>query len=82
LLARRGEPVRAVIESMNGPRSCTDARGVGLGVLVADAHKIQGACAAGLQDRPDRRAGLGGCFLSTSTRRFPPVTSMPRPRLG
>ena len=58
-LVRRlaGEQVRAVIESMNGARFVHDTlEEHGWEVLVADAQKVKGPGAAGVQDRQDRCA--------------------------
>src|SRR5215210_8996150 len=55
-----GHRVGAVIESMTGARFVHDTlEEVGWEVLVADAQKVKGAGAAGLQDRPHRRARAG-----------------------
>jgi transposase len=52
-VARHRQPVRAVIESINGARFVHDALAeVGWEVLVADAQKVKGVGAVGLQDRP------------------------------
>jgi hypothetical protein len=54
------EPVCAVIESMTGARLVHDTlERVGWAVEIADAQKVKGSRAAGLQDRHDRLAGLG-----------------------
>jgi hypothetical protein len=46
-----------VIESMHGARFVHDTlEECGWEVLVADAYKVKGLGAAGVQDRPDRRA--------------------------
>jgi transposase len=56
----RGERVRAVIESMTGARFIHDTlEELGWEVLVADAHKGQGAGAVGVRDRQDRCARVG-----------------------
>jgi hypothetical protein len=55
-----GSRVRAVIESMNGARFVHDTlEEHGWEVLVADAQRVKGAGAAGLQDRPHRCPGAG-----------------------
>jgi hypothetical protein len=57
----QGQPVRAVIESMTGARFIHDTlEELGWEVLVADAQKVKGAGAVGVQDRQGRRAGAGG----------------------
>ena len=54
----------AVIESMTGARFVHDTlEEHGWEVLVADAHEGQGAGAAGVQDRQDRRARAGRAVL-------------------
>src|SRR5215208_1445166 len=68
-LAKRlqGRRVRAVIESMNGARFVHDTlEEHGWEVLVADAQKVKGAGAAGLQDRPHRRQGAGRVVVARS----------------
>src|SRR3954452_5901704 len=59
-LARHGEPIRAAIESMNGARFVHDRLELA-GWQVRDRRRAEGegAGAAGLQDRPDRRLGAG-----------------------
>jgi hypothetical protein len=55
-----GRVVRGVIESMNGAPFVHDPLAEhGWEVLIADATKVKGAGAAGLQDRQDRRACAG-----------------------
>ena len=50
-LARHREPIRAAIESMNGARFVHDRLELhGWRVEIADAQKVKGAGAAGLQD--------------------------------
>jgi hypothetical protein len=62
-----GRRVRAVIESMNGARFVHDRlEEHGWEVLIADAQKVKGAGAAGLQDRQDRRRGAGRAVLARS----------------
>ena len=62
-----GRRVRAVIESMNGARFVHDTlEEHGWEVLVADAQKVKGAGAAGLQDRPHRRQGAGRVVVARS----------------
>jgi transposase len=62
-VARYRQPVRAVIESMNGARFVHDTlEEHGWEVLVADAQKVKGARAAGVQDRQDRRTGARGAL--------------------
>jgi transposase len=68
-LARRviahGEPVRGVIESMTGARFVHDQlEEMGWDVLIADAAKVKGVGAVGVQDRQDRRAGPGAAFAA------------------
>ena len=64
-LARRigevyGEPVCAVVESMTGARLVHDTlEQEGWDVEIADAQKVKGLGAAGLQDRQDRLARAG-----------------------
>src|SRR5215216_5665621 len=54
-VARRGAPVRAAIESMNGARFVHDRLELhGWRVEIADAQKVKGVGTARLQDRPDR----------------------------
>lgn len=49
-----------MIESMSGARFVHDAlERLGWEVLIADAQKVKGLPAVGLQDRPDRRARPG-----------------------
>jgi transposase len=53
-------PVRAVIESMNGARFVHDTlERCGWEVQIADAQKVKGAGAVGVQDRPHRCVGAG-----------------------
>jgi hypothetical protein len=55
-----GSPVRGVIESMNGARFVHDRlEEHGWEVLIADATKVKGPGAVGVQDRQDRRARPG-----------------------
>ena len=55
--------VRAAIESMNGARFVHDTlERCGWEVEVADAQKVKGLGAFGVQDRPDRRLGAGGAL--------------------
>jgi hypothetical protein len=66
-LARRvaATRVRAVIESMNGARFVHDTlEELGWEVLIADAQKVNGASAVGVQDRQDRRARAGGALAA------------------
>src|SRR5215207_5937164 len=57
-VGRHGLAVRGVIESMTGARFVHDRlEELGWDVLIADAAKVKGVGAAGLQDRQDRRAG-------------------------
>ena len=68
-LARRviahREPVRGVIESMTGARFVHDGlEELGWDVLIADAAKVKGVGAVGVQDRQDRRAGPGAAFAA------------------
>src|SRR4051794_28250589 len=66
-VAGHRQPVRAVIESMNGARFVHDSlEERGWEVLVADAHKGQGSGAVGVQDRQDRRAGPGRALPARS----------------
>src|SRR4051812_35066579 len=59
-LDRHGAPIRAAIESMNGARFVHDRLELaGWQVEIADAQKVKGLGAAGLQDRPHRRLGAG-----------------------
>jgi transposase len=52
--------VRAAIESMNGARFVHDTlERCGWEVEVADAQKVKGPWAVGVQDRPHRRVGAG-----------------------
>jgi hypothetical protein len=52
--------VRAIVESMNGARFVHDTlEAQGWDVLVADAQRVKGRGAAGVQERQDRRAGAG-----------------------
>jgi hypothetical protein len=67
-LARRAamhdRSVRGVIESMNGARLVHDwLEELGWDVLIADARKVKGPGAFGLQDRQDRRRGAGGAVV-------------------
>jgi transposase len=74
-----GRRVRAVIESMNGARFVHDTleeHGWGE-VLVADAQKVKRAGAAGLQDRPHRRARAGRAVLA----RLVPAIWLPDPTI-
>jgi hypothetical protein len=58
-----GLAVRGVIESMTGARFVHDRlEELGWDVLIADAAKVKGPGAAGLQDRPHRCAGAGGAL--------------------
>jgi transposase len=67
-LARRvdevhAESVCAVVESMTGARTVHDTlEQQGWDVEIADAHKVKGPGAAGLQDRQDRLDGPGGAL--------------------
>jgi hypothetical protein len=55
-----GPAVRGVIESMNGARFVHDRlEEHGWEVLIADAQKVKGSGAVGVQDRQDRRQGAG-----------------------
>jgi transposase len=55
-----GPAVRGVIESMNGARFVPDRlEEQGWEVLIADATKVKGVGAVGVQDRQDRRQGAG-----------------------
>jgi transposase len=55
-----GEPVCSVTWSMTGARLVHDTlEQEGWDVEIADAQKVKGAGAAGLQDRQDRLAGTG-----------------------
>ena len=59
--------VRAVIESMNGARFVHDRlEELGWDVLIADAQKVKGPGAVGVQDRQDRRARVGRAVLARS----------------
>src|SRR6266516_5655206 len=59
-VAGHGAPVRAAIESMNGARFVHDRLELaGWQVEIADAQKVKGLAPLGLQDRPDRRLGVG-----------------------
>ncbi len=62
-----GEPVRGVVESMNGARFVHDELVAhGWEVLFADAQKVKGLGAAGVQDRQDRCPGAGRAVVSGS----------------
>src|SRR6201993_1960238 len=61
------ESVRGVVESMNGARFVHDELvRYGWEVLVADAQRVKGAGAIGVQDRQDRRQGVGGAVVPGS----------------
>ena len=60
-----GRRVRAVIESMNGARFVHDTlEERGWEVLIAEAQRVKGAGAAGVQDRQDRCPGAGRAVLA------------------
>ena len=62
------ECVRGVVESMNGARFVHDELvGYGWEVLVADAQRVKGAGAVGVQDRQGGRPGAGGAVVSRSS---------------
>src|SRR3954466_9551790 len=66
-LGEFGQPVTAVIESMNGARVIHDQLELrGWTVEIADAGLGQGFRAAGLQDRQDRRLGAGRAVAAGS----------------
>src|SRR3954462_492856 len=66
-LGEFGQPVTAVIESMNGARFIHDQLELrGWTVEIADAGLGQGLHAAGLQDRQDRRLGAGRAVAAGS----------------
>src|SRR3954452_20523075 len=77
----RGARVRAVIESMTGARFVHDTlEELGWEVLVADAQKGQRARAACVQDRQDRRAGVGRApplVAAVSAHSQPIATALP-----
>src|SRR4051794_27915764 len=74
----RGARVRAVIESMTGARFVPDTlEELGWEVLVADAQKVKGVGAAGVQDRQDRRQGAG----RVSWRDLVPAIWLPDPSI-
>jgi hypothetical protein len=55
-----GEPVRGVVESMNGARFVHDELiSHGWEVLVADAQKVKGLAPLACKTGQDRRAGAG-----------------------
>jgi Phage integrase family len=56
--------VRGVVEPMDGARFVHDAlEELGWEVLIAEAQRVKGAGAAGLQDRQGRRQGAGPAVL-------------------
>ena len=60
LVLQFGSEVVGVIESMNGARFVHDQLELaGWDVRIADAQRVKGLGAAGLQDRSHRRAGAG-----------------------
>jgi hypothetical protein len=62
--------IRAAIESMNGARFVHDTlERCGWEVEVADAQKVKGAGAAGVQDRSYRRVGAGRAVANSAARR-------------
>ena len=64
-LDRHGAPIRAAIESMNGARFVHDQlERAGLAGRDRRRAEGEGAGAAGLQDRPDRRLGAGRALPS------------------
>jgi hypothetical protein len=64
-LKRYGEPIRAAIESMNGARFVHDRLELaGWQVEIADGAEGERAGALGLQDRSDRRVGIGRALPS------------------
>ena len=64
---KRGEPVRAVIESMNGARFVHDRlEQLGLDVLIADAQKVKGLAPLACKTDRDRLLGHGRALAPRS----------------
>jgi hypothetical protein len=66
-----GPAVRGVVASMNGARFVHDRlEEHGWEVLIADATKVKGVGAAGVQDRQDRRQGAGSPLPAVTLTRW------------
>jgi transposase len=78
-VGRHGAPIRAAIESMNGARFVHDpARAGGLAGRDRRCAEGEGAGAAGLQGRPDRRAWV---LAELARRELVPAIWLPDPRV-